>query len=151
MGNNRAMNDYTPQVEQTLRAAGWVPGRSTDVTGWTSLFEQDGVTAHEAAIGFLREFGGLSFEPSGPGVNRAKAPFAFDPALCAGEGDRFAEFGEELGRELFPIGVLDRGAMFLGIDQDAEIYVLETWIGTFGPMPGALENLLLGVAPTELD
>lgn len=151
MGHNHRMTEYSPEVEDALRAAGWTPGRSTDVAGWTGLFEADGVRAHDAAIAFLREYGGLSFDLAGPGVNRAKSPFAFDPAQCEGEGDRFAEFGEEIGRELFPIGVLDRGALFLGIDENAEIYVVETWIGSFGAMPAALEKLVLGVAPTELE
>lgn len=150
MGHNLRMSEYSPEVEDALRAAGWTPGRSTDVAGWTELFEADGVRPHDAAITFLREFGGLSFNLTGPGASRAKSPFDLDPAQCEGEGDRFAEFGEELGRDLFPIGVLDRGALFLGIDENAEIYVVETWVGSFGPMPGAMEKLVLGVAPEEL-
>jgi len=145
------VTEFSAEVEHALRAAGWTPGRATGVDGWIGLFEADGLTAHEAALAFLREFGGLSFELAGPGVNRAKAPFTLDPAQCVGEGDRFAEFGEEIDRALFPIGVLDRGALFLGIDQNAEIYAVETWIGSFGTMPEALENLVLGVAPTELE
>jgi hypothetical protein len=145
------MSGFPTEVEDVLRAAGWSPERRADVAGWTALFEQDGVRPHPAAIDFLREFGGLSIELGGPGVSMAKEPVAFDPALCDGEGDRFAEFGEELGRQLFPIGELAHGAYFLGIDENSEIYLVETWIGSFGAMPTALENLILGVKPTRLD
>ena len=107
--------------------------------------------AHQAALGFLGEFGGLDVAISGPGVSRAREPFTLDPAQCAGEGDRYAEFGEEIGRELFPIGVLAHGALFLAIDENSEIYVLETWIGSFGPMPEGMENLIRGVQATRLD
>jgi hypothetical protein len=145
------MTGFSPEVEAVLRTAGWRPERQTDVASWTSLFEGDGVYAHQAAIDFLREFGGLSVEISGSGVTRAKAPFAFDPSLCEGEGDRFAEFGSDIGRELFPIGEIERGSFFLGIDQNSEIYMVETWIASFGRMPAAMENLVTGVMPTRLD
>jgi len=79
------MTEYSPEVEDALRAAGWTPGRSTDVAGWTELFEADGVRPHDAAITFLREFGGLSFDLTGPGVSRAKSPFATTSRLSRGE------------------------------------------------------------------
>ncbi|MEU3619916.1 SUKH-3 domain-containing protein [Streptomyces sp. NPDC006872] len=56
-------------------------------------------------------------------------------------------FSQTIGRDLFPIGELDEGRFFLGIDQSNEIYLVETWVATFGPAQDALEKLVLGVAP----
>ncbi len=87
---------------------------------------------------------------SGLGVNRAREPFELDPLLCSGEEDRFLEWGEEIGKSLFPIGVLDMGRYFLGIDEQSEIYLIETWVASFGRMPQAMDNLISGVRPTVI-
>ena len=74
-----------------------------------------------------------------------------DPELAWGEDDRFSEWSDALGRELFPLGVLDRGRFFLGIDERSEIYLVEGWVASFGAMPHAFENLILGVRPRRID
>jgi hypothetical protein len=55
-----------------------------------------------------------------------------------------------IGRQLYPVGELDRGRFFLGIDARTEIYLVEAWVATYGPMPQALENLVLGVKATTI-
>ena len=59
----------------------------------------------------------------------------------------FAEWGEELGTSLFPVGLLDRGRFLLGISETSEIFLVETWVASFGIGDAALENLVLGVVP----
>lgn len=71
--------------------------------------------------------------------------------LCVGEGDRFLEWGEEIDKSIFPVGVHDEGRFFLGIDELGELYLVETWLASFGIMPEALSNLILGVQPTVID
>lgn len=107
-----------------------------------------GVTAHDAARRFLSEFGGLAVDISGPGISRSREPFELDPMQCLGEEDRFTEWGEETGHSIFPVGVLDMGRYFLGIDEEGEVYLVETWLASFGKMPSALNNLIDGVRPT---
>jgi hypothetical protein len=46
-----------------------------------------------------------------------------------------------------PIGVLNGGRFFLGIDEEGEIFLVETWVASFGRMPAALDNLISGVRP----
>jgi len=104
-----------------------------------------GVATHEAARQFLLEFGGLIIDISGPGITRAREPFELDPMQCSGEEERFLEWGNEIGRSIFPIGIFDEGRFFLGIDEEGEVYVLETWLASFGKFPEALENLITGV------
>ncbi|WP_199896803.1 SUKH-3 domain-containing protein [Streptomyces niger] len=87
----------------------------------------------------------------GLGINCAGEPFALDPELAWGEDDRFSEWSDALGRRLFPLGELDHGRCFLGIDEGSEIYLVEAWVASFGPMPRALKNLISGVIPRRID
>lgn len=73
-----------------------------------------------------------------------------DPEPAWGEDDRFSEWGDALGRRLFPLGELGHGRSFLAIDGGSGIHLVETWVAGFGAMPHALENLILGVAPRRI-
>jgi hypothetical protein len=144
------MTRFSPEVEGVLREAGWTPERRVEVDGLVAPFATEGLRPHRAAIDFLAEFAGLDIQIRGPGVTRAREPFELDPSLCEGEEGRFADWGQEIGHELFPIGELDNGRYFLGIDENGEVYVIETWVASFGVMPDAMENLVRGVAPTSI-
>ncbi|MFI9175914.1 SUKH-3 domain-containing protein [Streptomyces lincolnensis] len=145
------MSEWSPEVLEVLEASGWTPGRRVDTAGWRSTFGAVGIVMHDAAERFLEEFGGLTVSIGGSGINRAREPFEFDPERAWGEDDRFSEWSDALGRGLFPIGELDHGRFFLGIDEGSEICLVETWVASFGPMPQALENLILGVRPRRID
>ncbi|MGR6974933.1 SUKH-3 domain-containing protein [Streptomyces cynarae] len=145
------MSSWSPQVVEVLAASGWAPGRKVDTDRWRSMFEAVGLAMHDPAEAFLREFGGLTVNVSGPGITCARTPFELDPELACGEDDRFLGWGEAIGRRLFPLGELDHGRFFLGIDEVNEIYLVETWVASFGRMPQALENLVLGMAPRRID
>ncbi|MEV6742354.1 SUKH-3 domain-containing protein [Streptomyces sp. NPDC051104] len=145
------MSSWSPEVDEVLEASGWAPGRKVDAGRWRSMFEAVGLAMHDAAEAFLQEFGGLTVNVSRPGITCARTPFELDPELAFGEDDRFLEWGEAIGRRLFPLGELDHGRFFLAIDEVNEIYLVETWVASFGPMPQALENLVLGVAPHRID
>ncbi|MFH8698934.1 SUKH-3 domain-containing protein [Streptomyces chartreusis] len=145
------MSEWSPEVLDVLETSGWTAGRRVDTAGWRSMFEAVGIVMHDAAEAFLQEFGGLSVSIGGPGINRAREPFELNPELAWGEDDRFFEWSASLGRRLFPLGELDGGRFLLGIDEDSEICLVETWVASFGPMPHALENLILGVKPRRID
>ncbi|WP_053750430.1 SUKH-3 domain-containing protein [Streptomyces sp. MMG1533] len=113
-------------------------------------FAEAGLIMHEAAERFLAEFGGLYVNVHGPGISVARTPFEFDPELLIGEEDRFTAWSEEIGRHIFPLGELDEGRHDLGIDEFSEIYLVDRWAATFGRMPQAMENLVLGVKPRRL-
>ncbi|MER8235672.1 SUKH-3 domain-containing protein [Streptomyces sp. NPDC094049] len=144
------LHAWSSEVERVLREAGWHPGRAVDTRGWKERLEQDGFRSHAAAEDFLREFGGLAVGHGGAGITRAREPFDLDPLLALGEADRFGEWGEEIGHHLFPVGELDRGHAFLGLDEDGGLYVVANWLARFGPMPEAMENLVLGVMPVRM-
>jgi hypothetical protein len=142
------MTRFSLETERVLRAAGWYPGRRVDVSEWKRLLAAGGVHMHAAAEEFLREFGGLYVSSEGPGVTSGREPFEIDPALCAdSEEDRFLAWGEEIGRPVFPLGELDDGRFCLGIDEYGEIYLVETWLASFGRGDEAMEKLVLGYMP----
>lgn len=145
------MDEVASEVELMLRQAGWWPGRRASVEFWIDHFEGKGCTATDAAIDFLVEFGGLEFPYAGRGVDRAREPIDFDPILCGGDEDRFIDWGVEINRSLFPIGVLGAGLQCLGIDELSEIYLVEAHLLSFGRMPAAMENLLLGRMSISID
>ena len=131
----------------TLARAGWFPGRSVNIDHWAGLLRDEGIELHAAAEAFLREFGGLVVDKSGPGISRAREPFTLDPATCVGEGDRFLEWSEELGRRIVPVGELGQGRFFLGLDETSELCLVETYVATFGRMPAGLKRLMRGAMP----
>ncbi|MFI2504679.1 SUKH-3 domain-containing protein [Streptomyces sp. NPDC018972] len=146
------MENLTEEIENALSAAGWVPGRQVDTAEWQRRLEASGeVTMSEAARRFLAEFGGLSFPHAGTGISMARQPFVLDPLLCLGEEDRFAEWGEELGESIFPVGEFDEGrGGFLGIDENGVIYQVVDTLSRFAEQRAGLECLILGIAPEPL-
>lgn len=144
------LEGLSTEVRRVLLAARWRPGRRVDTAGWRTQLEAAGFVMHDAAERFLAEFGGLTFDLSGPGLSKAREPFELDPLLCLGEDDRFAGWGECIGRSLFPLGELDKGRYFLGIDETGEVYLIADWLASFGPARDAIGNLILGIAPETL-
>jgi hypothetical protein len=138
---------YDAETMEVLAEAGWHPGRVIDVGDWCDRLRADGFgVCHEAAQQFMAELGGLSVDGSDrPGVTRYRERFELDPLLCLGESDRFDDWNERLGRSVYPVGELD-GRYFLGLDEQSVLYIVIDWIGSFGPLPVALDRLVLGYA-----
>ncbi|WP_326681566.1 SUKH-3 domain-containing protein [Streptomyces sp. NBC_01237] len=145
------MGIFSEEVNRVLREAGWTPDRQINAEPWLAAFESEGLQRNPVVSAFLAEFGGLAVHISGPGISRAREPFEFNPMLCLGEEDRFLEWGEEIKKSIFPVGVHDEGRFFLGIDECGELYLIETWVASFGRMPEAMGNLILGVQPSVIN
>ncbi|MEV8093243.1 SUKH-3 domain-containing protein [Kitasatospora sp. NPDC085879] len=140
------MSRFSDETERELLAAGWRPGRKVDVLPWRRRLESSGFHMHAAAELFLSEFGGLTVDVDGPGISCARVPFELDPSLADGEDDRFSEWGQEVGEEIFPIGEMDGGRYFLGISSSSEIYIVADWLASLGVGVEALERLVRGIA-----
>lgn len=132
------------RAADVLAQAGWFPGRNVDVSSWCAALADEYVL-HRAAEEFLSEFGGLR-------IGKWRDLFEFDPVHGKDDGGRLAAWGEELGRSLFPVGAcLSWHPFTLAIDETTELYLVAETIATYGPMPDALNRLLLGKAPRCLD
>jgi hypothetical protein len=134
-------------TERDLRRAGWTPGRRVDVERWALALADEGLQMHAAAAGLLSEFGGLSVDISGPGIDCARQPFSFFPTSCSGEGDRISEWGTELRRHFYPLGETNRREFLIVIDEVGEIYLMMDRVGTLGVRDQGLESLVRGKMP----
>ena len=56
------MIPFSEQTNGYLRRAGWTPGSVVDTTSFEELLTQAGFVAHDAALTFFREFGGLRIQ-----------------------------------------------------------------------------------------
>ncbi|MFI5494718.1 SUKH-3 domain-containing protein [Actinoplanes sp. NPDC051859] len=135
-------------VDRALRKSGWIPGRTVDASLWRECIR--GIEMHVPAERFLTEFGGLSVNIHGLGRSAAKAPFELDPGLCEGEEERFRDWSNTLGRVIYPLGELDHGRFFLGMDELGEIFLVADWLASFGSGDAGLIALCQGVMPTEM-
>ncbi|PBC83458.1 SUKH-3 immunity protein [Streptomyces sp. 2224.1] len=142
--------EFSPEVADTLVSFGWSPDRRVDPSSWTAPFEEQGMVVHEVVRDFLARFGGLRFDISGTGITAARTPFEIDPLLCIGEEDRFTEWGAELGVEMFPLGELENGHLFLAMDQHGVVYLVMDWVARYGPWPEAIDSLVRGVKPETI-
>ena len=145
------MPEFSAETVAALTDAGWRPRRSVDVDAWRTHFEAAGCVMSPAAEEFLSRFGGLDVRISGPGRERAREPFDLEPMLCDGEEDRFVELSRSMERDLFPIGVFGGLRYFLGIDEHAEIYLIETEVRSFGRMPEAMDAIVQGRMPVRVE
>ncbi|TWG12200.1 SUKH-3 domain-containing protein [Actinoplanes teichomyceticus] len=143
------------ETRQILKDAGWHVNRAVDTERWEAELVADGFAPlHPVAMRFLAEFGGLTVPDGGAGVTRARESFTLTPTDCRGEADSFVEWGEDIGRSIAPIGVLAGGTCAwanLGIDEQGEVYVVSSALATFGRMPRALDRLVLGHMPRDLN
>ncbi|MGC4813357.1 SUKH-3 domain-containing protein [Micromonospora sp. DT228] len=139
---------FPPDVERPLRRAGWFLGRRVETARWRA--ELLGLEMHPAAEAFLSEFGDLVVDVHGPGRTAARVPFELNPSLCVGEEGRFLAWGGKIGRSLYPLGELDQGRFFLGMDDRGVILLVETWVAAFGPGDRGLIALCEGTMPTQL-
>jgi hypothetical protein len=146
---------FAEETRRSLEESGWHSGRRVDTGQWEAELVADGFpTMHLAARTFLAEFGGLRFIEGGSGITRAREPFSLVPTACAGEADRFIEWSTHHHRSIAPIGELASGTCawsFLGIDEQQEIYVVIDRLATFGRMPAAMNGLILGIMPSDID
>jgi len=142
------MTGLSAETQQVLRAGGWSLGRRIDTTGWRVSFADTGLSMPAAAAEFLGEFGGLAFDLARPGISRTWTSFEIDPMLawCFAE-ERFARCRGRVGRDVFPVGELNRGHAFLGMDETAELYLVNETVASFGRLPAALDNLVADASP----
>jgi hypothetical protein len=111
------------ELENVLRAAGWRPGRRVSTSEWIGTLRLHGFSIVPEAEVALQEFGGLRVEPvRTPSDTHAPGVVIFDPLIEA-ELDRVADWQEQLGTRLTPIGQFS-GQSCLLLAEDGSVYIL---------------------------
>jgi hypothetical protein len=80
----------------------------------------------------------------------ARQPFRIDPTVAEYEEEMFADYGEEIGKSLYPVGDINQGSSYLAIDEDGAIYCFMDNLAKLGQTPEeALDSLVEGVQRYE--
>ncbi len=151
---------FSPAATAVLAEAGWRSGRSVaaeteeavrQVCAWWG----PGGRQHpriDAAVAALTEFGGLTIDPTGDGVDIAPRPFAFDPLLAVPTTVTLADVAAVLGTALFPIGVEGDHDALLVMDKKGRVFSIddvgEWFVGD--SIDEAIETLVSGRLPARL-
>lgn len=144
----RIMSEFSSRTHEVLREAGWFPGRHIDPAAWNSSFAETGLTMPSAVAAFLSEFGGLGLDLTACGDPHPWCSCEIDPMVAwRSEEPRFTKLSSLIGRNLFPVGEVNRGSALLGMDETSNLYLVNSSIASFGRMLAALDNLICGVTP----
>ncbi|MFI7273826.1 SUKH-3 domain-containing protein [Streptomyces sp. MS19] len=138
---------WSQETERVLRGAGWSPGRAVGVESYEELLSRSGGFAmHPAARDFLAEFGGLEVEARGPGISALKADFQIDPTLAEGEDEIFDVLSEEAGTNLYPLGMMGRRNLYIGMAADGRVFLGMDSVSEYAENGDrALEKLVEGI------
>ena len=118
------MIPFSEQTIQYLRRAGWTPGSVVDTNSFEELLTRAGFVAHDAALTFLREFGGLTIQHPHAKVADMTDDMHFDLSIVVKHvvpADVDA-YGKVIGRKLCPIGEAARGYLMLMMDEQGAVY-----------------------------
>lgn len=138
-----------PETDRVLRAAGWFPGRSIPTATWESILLETGeYEIHDAARGFLAEFGYVGIPFRAPGGTVSWTEFRLDPLLAMWDAEILDDLGEQAGVDLYPIGMIDRRNQYLAMAEDGAVYAGMDAVRLLAPTPDeALEKLTRRVGP----
>ena len=123
MGLSEIANADTA-VASFMRAIGWIPGRSADISEDVAVWVDRGYEVSDAVREFMTECGGLSFEyprhAAVGGVHTCSisgvdASRRIPRALVAG-------FEKRIGRDLCPVGQSASGSLFLLMDSEGRTF-----------------------------
>lgn len=131
---------FDAYVQAVLSNAGWYPGRDASAPVEVWLAEQTplpGVAAPSpAALAFLKEFGGLTLTPFGPGRNNPwESAFTFIPSPDRVDWNICPDFNDMYGYTVFPIGFHHDARRNLLMDETGRVFWTH-WSQDFDLGPG---------------
>ncbi|PKV86158.1 SUKH-3 domain-containing protein [Streptomyces sp. TLI_146] len=127
---------YREAAREVLRAAGWVPGRTSGATAEARLVADYG-PPHRAARDFLAEFGGLRLMFANPRMSEADTDVEVVPPQTTGWVDVWSGAA---GEPLYPVGQFAGGNCVLLSGESGALYgAFDAELGRLGA--NALEGL----------
>ena len=136
---------FSPEVRALLEQAGWYDNRIASPPPALPYDVQYPPAIHR----LLMEFGGLSVESSGPGVNKARNSIEFDPLWAEGESTedgRLTYYSSLLGSTLYPIGQVSNSPWMICLDLHGKVYMAGDCLFFVGEsFVEGVSNMLLGI------
>lgn len=143
-----------PQVVTVLRANGWFPGRSVDITRAVAALRREGFQPHERAEALLRALNGLHLWFPDPRVANTKQDLHFDAEQAARDvyAERVEEYARRLGEPLCVVGEAYQRHMTVAVSPSGKVVLgYDELLLLAGDSPeGALENIVLGREMPEI-
>jgi len=116
-------SEISPTFAKILTQSGWSSNRKVDVAEWVSSLKDEGFEPNAVTIAILESVGGLSILIPPYGINPYHHELRFDPMIAAsGEFDKAADWQNQLGIRLFPIGEEIRTGNILWVGNDRRFY-----------------------------
>lgn len=143
---------FDAYVQAVLANAGWYPGRdaSDSVEAWLGQQApmRGDLTPSPAALAFLKEFGGLTLVPFGPGRDSPMGfSFSFYPFPDRIVWDVCQDFHNAYGYSVFPVGFHHDAGRDLLMDKTGRIFWTH-WAYDFDLGPGDQAISLLAYCET---
>ncbi len=115
-----------PKTKEILLANGWYPGYSYDVTQARANLIENGFQPHEAALEFLKSYGGLVIQTvwEFKGKPQPYEACRFDIENIANDIDieDIIDYGAAVGRTLCPIGLDGNAHSIVTIGEDGWVF-----------------------------
>ncbi|MDN0193719.1 SUKH-3 domain-containing protein [Streptomyces sp. S.PNR 29] len=134
---------WSAETDRVLRAGGWFPGRSVPTETWETILLQTGeFEMHDAAQRFLAEFGAVGVPYRAPWDAMPWMEFSLDPLPAFWDAEIIDDLAEQVGADLYPIGMRDCGNQHLAMAEDGAVYAGMDSVWLLAPTPDeALQRL----------
>ena len=118
------MTQFSKRTVEYLHRSGWPPDSVIDTTPFKESLSTAGFFVHDAALNFLREFGGLRIQYPHAKVADMEDEMHFDPSIVIRHAvpSDVEAYGRVIGRKLCPIGEACRAYMILMMTEEGEVY-----------------------------
>jgi len=118
------MNRFSKQTVECLNRAGWHPDARRNPIDFEQSLKTAGFIVHEAALSFLRTYGGLHILYPHAKVKNMQDEMHFDPSIVVNhvQPADIQFYGDVVGQRLCPIGEASRGYLVLMMDEHSRVY-----------------------------
>lgn len=118
------MTELSQQTVESLNRSGWNPSRIIDTSGFEDSLRAAGFVVFDAAVNFLRQYGGLRIKYPHAKVIGMEDEMHFDPSIAVTHIQSIAvdAYAKVIGKQLCPIGEAARGYLILLMDEDGQVY-----------------------------
>lgn len=142
------MTELSKQTAECLNRSGWDRSRVMDTSGFEASLRAAGFNVLDAAMSFLKEYGGLRIRYPHAKVIGLEDEMHLDPSIAATHIQPVAveAYSKILGKELCPVGEAARGYLVLLMDEEGQVYAAyDDFLARVGASGlGAIEVLCSG-------
>ncbi len=116
--------NFTESTKIILNAGGWSETRKYPRSEIQKKYQEQKLALHDAALHFLENFADLKFQYDSKkydyGVNRFH--FMLDRTVGIADPEDILDFSECLGKNLCPIGEMNKGNSIVTMAEDGKIF-----------------------------